>query len=411
MTAFVLISTALAAGILLILLLPLLRARNPDAEIKADATNLAVHRDQLRELDNDLAAGVIDHNHHQEARLEIERRLLDDTASAVTTGAAPGETSAAKTAVLLAIVIPIAATGIYLITGNPEGLSAESAAQPSITPQQVEQMIEKLAQRLKAEPGDAEGWAMMGRSHAVMGRINEAVSAYARAVELQPRNAAWLIDFADVLALSRDSVFAGEPEQLVRRALAIEPENSRALAMAGTAEFENRQYAAAVKYWERLLALLPPGTEVARSVESSIKEARGLAAVGNNATNSITQKAGETASRGAPISGRVRISDALISRVAPEDTVFIFARAAEGPAAPLAVIRRRGADLPLEFTLDDSMAMTAGRTLTTAGTLVIGARVSKSGNAGRRPGDLEGYSPPVNPGAANITIVIDRVAE
>lgn len=411
MTTFVLIAAALTAGILLILLLPLLRTRSASPEIRADATNIAVHRDQLRELDNDLAAGVIDHIHHQEAKLEIERRLLDDTASATTTGSASGALSAAKTAVMLALAIPIAATGIYLITGNPEGLTPESAAQPSITPQQVEQMIEKLTQRLKAEPGDAEGWAMLGRSHAVMGRINEAVPAYAHAVELQPRNAAWLIDLADVLALSRGSVFAGEPEQLVRRALAIEPDNPRALAMAGTAEFENRQYAAAVKHWERLLALLPPGTEVSRSVESSIKEAKGLAAVGKNVTAPTTAKAVEAANRGVQISGRVHISDALKSRMAPDDTLFVFARAAEGPPAPIAVIRKRGADLPLEFTLDDSMSMTAGRTLSAAGTLVIGARISKSGNAVRRPGDLEGYSPPVMPGATGLVITIERMVE
>ena len=410
MTTFVLLAAALIAIALLFVLLPLLRQRSNATDISSDRVNINIYRDQLRELDEDLAAGTIDQARHAEARSELERRLLDDTADS-SVNAAPAPRSGKLTAAFLAATIPLAATGLYLVVGTPDGLKPEqvtgSGAGHGITPQQVEQMVDKLAARLQASPEDSEGWVMLGRSYAMLDRFSESAAAYAQAVARVPGDAQLLADYADVLAMSQGGRLAGEPEKLVQRALAIDPGNPKALALAGTAAYEQQQYAAAVAYWQKLLALMPPGSDIANSVQSNIAEAQSLAG-GAGKPDAMTKKEvqPEAATPGR-VGGSVQISGTLKTQAAPDDTVFIFARAVDGPPAPLAILRKRVADLPLQFTLDDSMAMAPGMNLSTFGSVIIGARISKSRTANRQPGDLEGFSNAVKVGARDVAIVID----
>lgn len=408
MIAFVLLALALIAGVLLLVLLPMLRNRAaPRTNITA-AVNIGIHRDQLRELDEDLATGAIDRDRHAEARGELERRLLEDTgdAPAAVVTAAPG--TARRTAVALAVLIPAVAISLYLVTGNPDGIAPSTTtagAGHDITPQQVEQMIEKLAARLKKSPDDGEGWVVLGRSYAALDRFKESADAYAQAAARIPGNAQVLVDYADVLAMAQGRRLAGEPEKLVRRALEIDPDHPKALAMAGTIAFENKQYATAVAHWQKLAAALPPGSEIAGAVQGSIDEARALGGIRPGAA--APAKKPSTPAAAASVGGTVRLADSLKSRTRPDDVVFIFARAKDGPPAPLAVLRKRVADLPAKFMLDDSMAMAPGMNLSRFGTVIVGARISKSGSAGRQPGDIEGYSQPVKTGTAGIEIVID----
>ena len=213
-----------------------------------------------------------------------------------------------------------------------------------------------------------------------------------------PRDAQLLADLADVLAMTRGGAGAGnlqgEPEQLVLRALEIDPKNLKALALAGTAAFERKDYSSAVRYWERMLPLVPADSEDARSIQGSLAEARAL---------------GGKSPPGNAVKGMVRLSSKLAAAAAPDDAVFIFARAAEGPAMPLAVKRARVRDLPLEFSLDDSMAMAPGMNLSAHARVVVGARVSKSGLATPQPGDLQGLSKPVSNDARGVSVVIDSV--
>lgn len=411
---FAIIAALLIAVALAWILLPLLRGRQAQARVSRGAVNVGIYRDQLSELDADLAAGTLSRDRHEEARREIERHLLDDAGETEATapGAARGGLLAA---VVIAAVVPIAAIGLYLAVGNPDGLAPERVARPddahSVTPQQVEVMVARLAARLQADPNDVDGWVMLARSYVVLERFKEASTAYAMAVQRVPDSAQLLVDYADTLAMAQGRNLLGEPEKLIRRALAIDPNNLKALALGGTVAFQKKQYAAAVSHWQRMLNLVPPDSETARAVQGSIAEAQSLGglAPGPGAGAGKTPRA--AAAKGARVRGSVKLAPALADRVGPNDVVFIFARAAEGPRIPLAVLRKRVADLPAKFELDDSMAMAPGMNLSGFERVVVGARISKNGNPVAQAGDLEGLSAPVKTGAAGVAVVIDKVIQ
>ncbi|MDH3438635.1 MAG: c-type cytochrome biogenesis protein CcmI, partial [Betaproteobacteria bacterium] len=236
------------------------------------------------------------------------------------------------------------------------------------------------------------------------------VEAYANAAARTPNDAQLLADYADALGMAQGRNLEGEPEKLIARALAIDPANTKALALAATAAFNRRDYANAVQYWERMLTVLPPDSEAAQVVRSNIAEARSLAGGALAAASPAAPApalAPAPADAGGRVSGVVKLAPELAGKIAPTDTVFVFARAAQGPRMPLAILRRQARDLPLEFTLDDSMAMTPAMKLSSFPQVVIGARVSKSANAVPQPGDLQGLSAPIQVGANGVSVVID----
>jgi len=392
MTPFWLAGAALAAVALLVILRPPLRGRGKERVSRREA-NVSIYRDQLRELDADLAAGTLAQADHDRARREIEARLLEDVAAAPEP--VPARRSRAFVA-LLAAAIPAAALGLYLLVGSPGALDLR--VEHETNARQLEAMVERLAVRLRESPDDVEGWKLLGRSYAALGRLPDAADAYAKAAVRAPRDAQLLADFADVLAMTRGQRLQGEPEKLVLRALELDPENLKALALAGTAAFERKDFAAAVRYWQRMLPLVAPNTEDARSIHAGIDEAKSLLNAG----------AAPTAAP-AGLSGEVRLSPDLKAKVSPDDTVFIFARAAQGPPLPLAVKRAKAQELPLAFVLDDSMAMAPGMRLSGFPRVIVGARISRSGNATPQPGDLQGASAAVANDASSVTVVIDSV--
>ena len=391
MTAFWFFGAALAALALVLLLRPLLRARKSEKIGRAEA-NVSIYRDQLRELDADLAEGKLTAADHARSRAELDARLLADVAApeAQIPAARPG---GRRLALILIAVVPLFAAALYLAVGNPAALAPGSEPH-AFDSQQLTALVDRLAARMRENPDDAEGWRLLGRSYAALGRFAESLDAYAKAVERKPRDADLLADMADVLATTRTERLQGEPEKLVMRALEIDPQNLKALALAGTAAFERKDFNSAARYWQRMLPLVPPDSEDARSIQANIAEAQSHL------------KSGPPA---AALKGTVRLSPELKGKAAPGDVVFIFARAAKGPPMPLAVKRARVRDLPIEFALDDSMAMAPGMTLSNASEVVVEARISASGNAVPSSGDLTGSSATVVPGATGIAITIDRV--
>jgi len=370
-----------------------------------DAVNAAVYRDQLRELEADLRAGTLAPDQYEKARLEIEARLIAD----VGTGEASAETprGARGAALALGLAIPICALAVYLSVGNPSAVLPQAAggANPhGMTVAQFEAAVVRLAARMKDNPEDAEGWMMLGRSYAVLGRFGEASEAYAKAAARMPRDAQLLADYADALAMAQGRTLQGEPEKIILRALAIDPDNVKALLLAGTAAFNRSDPRAAIRHWERVLGLLPKESDMIQRVQASIAQARSLA--GSPGGKAQVAKPAP-AQGGSRVSGVVRLAPELAGKVAPGDIVFIFARAAEGPRMPLAILRKRAGDLPAEFTLDDTMAMAPQMKLSAFPRVIVGARVSKSANATASPGDLQGLSAPVNVGAKSVSVVID----
>jgi cytochrome c-type biogenesis protein CcmH len=400
---FVVLGAVLIAGALLFVVPPLLR-RGLRTGATRDAVNVAVYRDQLRELEADLRAGTLAPDQHEKARGEIEARLLADVGKGDAAAQPRRHTRAA--ALALGLAVPICALAVYVAVGNPRALlpgTAEGANAHGVSAQQFEAMVSRLAARLKENPEDAEGWMMLGRSYAVLGRFGESSQAYAKAAARTPGDAQLLADYADALAMAQGRTLQGEPETILRRALAIDPNNVKALLLAGTAAFNRNDGAAAVRHWERVLGLLPAESDMIQRVQASIAEARSL----SGSPGGKAQIAKPAQAQGGRVSGVVRLAPELAGRVAPGDTVFIFARAAEGPRMPLAILRKRGSDLPIQFSLDDSMAMAPQMKLSAFPNVVIGARVSKSANASPQPGDLQGLSGPVKVGDGKVSVVID----
>ena len=408
MSTFLILATLLTAVALLFVLPTLLRKQAaPGHHVQRDDLNLAVLRDQLRELDVDLKLGTIGAPAYQVARHELERCVAED----VQTPDAENVPASARrwAGFTAAAAVPALAAALYLYLGTPAGIDPVKASAPveaahAVTDEQIANMVDGLSQRLKTNPNDAQGWSMLARSYSAMNRFPEAAAAYAQLIQLVPDNAEVLADYADTLAMAQNQTLLGEPEKLVQRALQIDPKNLKALSLAGSAAFAKRDYAQAIAQWEKIMALEPPESDIARSTRGSINEARALAGMAPAATPAASPAAPSAQSA---LGGTVDLDPSLRARVADTDTVFIFARAVDGPPFPLAVLRKQVKDLPFTFVLDDSMSMTPGVVLSGFSQVVVGARISKSGSATAGAGDFEGLGNPVKPGAQGLTINID----
>jgi cytochrome c-type biogenesis protein CcmH len=407
---------------LALLLPPLLRRHRPAPGPDFDAATIAVYRDQKRALDSDLASGTLTPIERDAAVLELSRRLGEEIGAQKQANASQPRPAWPMAIVLLGL-IPLAAVLLYLRLGNPDATTlatTENArAAHEMSDPQIVAMVEQLAQRMKSRPDDPQGWILLARSYAAMGRFQDSVDAYSRATALVSDDAALLADYADVLAMSQGKVLAGKPVELISRALAVDPKNRKALALAGTAALDARDLDAAIGYWRRLQAQFPEGSDDARQIGSIVAEIEAERGVGKGSggggkpavrtERTPVATAPLSSTTRSTIAGRVDITPSLASKLAATDTVFIFARAIDGPRMPLAVLRLPARELPKEFTLDDSMGMAPGVKLSAAQAVIIEARVSKSGNALPQSGDLAGKSAAVKPGASGVRVVIDQV--
>ena len=388
---------------------------------------LAAARARLLRLKADHDAGRLDDGRYDEARRAVEREIGERLLGGP--DAAPARPSRALVALLSVFVVALAAVG-YWQTGSPslvrEGAavagtagaegSADAGASAQTGRQQIEAMVGALAERMKGKPDDVQGWTMLARSYAVLGRFTEAIPAYAHAVELDPNNPSLLADYADAVAAPQQTANNPRSIALIERALKVDPKHHKALALAGSAAFDRGEYAVAITYWQQIADQLPPDSELAPRVQAMIGDARAkLGTAGGPALPPASLAAARPpastakATAGASVTGTVTLDPALAAQAAPGDSVFVFARAATGSRMPLAVQRAQVKDLPLSFRLDDSMAMAPGMTLSSATQLVVGARISKSGTAIAQPGDLSGEATGVAPGASNVAIRIGTV--
>lgn len=400
MTAFIVSAAVLLLLGVAIVLRPLLRG-GTGTGVARDKANFEIYRDQFAELENDLKCGVLGAEQFDQAKADLERRVLEEAARPAqgATGARYGRAAP----IAVGVLIPVAAVLLYLQFGSLEGLSVTPrSAQDvsSLNSDQFLQMTDKLAARMQEKPNDAEGWMMLGRAYRALERFQEAADALRKAVALDPGNADLLADLAEALALMNGRTLAGEPSRLLERALKLDPDNEKVLALSGSAAFERKAYNAAIRHWEALLKRPGVSGELAQALSAGIAEARALS-TGKNAV----------AAKPAPgrVSGTVTLDAALRARAAPEDTVFVYARAAQGPRMPLAIVKVQVKDLPYNFSLDDSMAMMPEMKLSAFDEVIVGARVSKSGSAKPAAGDLEGASTTVTPGADGVAVAINQV--
>ena len=378
--------------------------------------HLVILGEQLAALDADLAAGRVDAAQHALTRSEVQRRMLEESRS---DEPPPDAGGSRKTLALVGLAVPLFAFGLYVLLGNPAAMTAQSgrgggsSAGAEVTPEALNAMLATLETRLDKPSADLasdlQGWTLLARSYAGLQRFPEASRAYARAIALAPTNAQLLADHADVLAMLQGQSMQGEPDRLIAKALQIEPRNLKALALAGSSAFERKDFAAARGYWQQARALAPADSEFAAGLDRSLTEVANA-----NLSTPVVQAPAASApppvvTDSARISGRVSLAPALAARVAPTDTVFIFARATDGPRMPLAILKRTAAELPITFTLDDGMAMSPEMKLSKFASVVVGARISRSGNAMPQAGDLRGESAPTGTKTNDLQLVIDSV--
>ena len=423
MTGFVVGALLCVALVLLVLLRPFLW-KTAAAPTSARQLNTAIYREQVSRLDQDLAQGVLAKEDYAQALAELQRRVLEDTAPE---DDASTLRSPVRTIWALALVLPLAAAGMYLLIGSPASMTQVATA-PADRAKDVERMVAGLAARLEKEPDNLKGWAMLARSYKVMGRSVEAEKAFDKAAPFIEGDPEMLANYADVAAENAGGRFAGKPAMLIEKALKADPDHPMALWLAGTVAFKNSDYHKALVSWDRLAALLPPGTEDSQMIRGAIDEARSkggkssaklasparphppliAAAPAATAAPAAAQGAAVAAAGGPGVSGTVELDPALKGKAAPGDTVMVIARV-PGSRMPVAVLRQRAQDLPLKFTLDDSLSMSPQALISKTPEVEVEARISKTGMAKAEAGDLISAVQTVKVGARGVTLRVAQV--
>ncbi|WP_462321773.1 c-type cytochrome biogenesis protein CcmI [Halochromatium sp.] len=480
MTIFWILAAGLAGLAVLFAVAPLLapsqqpqdQPSSDDSDAEQARLNLELFKQQLAELDADLSSGKLDQTVYEAARRDLERELLHDlgdrdplTAAASTDAKQrryqlPGPR---RTALALLLIVPLSAWALYGLIGNqaiiPQleqlaasgGSGAGRAGGQELPP--LEELVARLEQRLEQEPGDAEGWMMLGRTYFATGDRQRAESALAQAYKLLPTDPMIVLAYAESIATNNDNQLEGRPAELISEALALEPNNATARWLAAMVAFQRGQFRSAATTWRKLLEQADPDSEDAVELRSLIDEAEQRAGVPaeaqqlaqaapvSAAAEATAGSAGQVAAQDSAAASKpkpgsepesesaqgpkpepdpaatnpgvrvqVTLASELSDRLPPSTPVFIYAKAAAGPPMPLAVQRATLGDLPVEARLDDSMAMMPTMQLSSFPQIIVGARVSPSGQAMPRPGDLQGETGPINStGSGPVQVRIDQV--
>lgn len=451
MLSFWVLAGLLACAAVALVAWPLVRRADPSLE--DEARRLAVYRDRRDEIRRELEAGRLSAEEAQRAEDELiaeaARQFDTGTADASRgvggvggTGAGRGGRAGIAWTLVVALAIPLSAVGVYRSIGAPALVTLDAATlRGELTPERIAQAIAELEKRVAAAPQDGEAWAMLAEASRLNDDPGRAAEAYGKATALQPDNARLLADYAETLVIVSQGDFSGRPVELLERALRADPDDGKALALMAAAQYKLGNPGRALKLLEQLASALPPDSEELRRLSGAMRRieadiaARGTAAqpgdpgaAGDRKTASGPRNA---AARGVPgaeapgrpdsraaadrdpaatrITGTIALDASLGAAPPPGATVFVVARAAEGPRMPIAVQRLEvGKTWPLRFELSDAQAMDASRKLSSFGQVVVEARISASGDAARRSGDPFGVSGPLQPGAREVALRIDQ---
>lgn len=400
MTSFIIAASLLLIFVLVLLVMPMFYSRSAqDTDLSAET--LAILREQKAELEAEHAAGTLSQESYAQALEELEQRVISEAAAHSGTSTGKGSNKQTKLWALgLVIFLPVSAGLLYYQLGTPAALDPANlvAAHPEQpTAEQIDQMVEKLAQRVKNEPNNIEAAQNLARAYMALGRYPQAIETYEALLAKLPEDANIFADMADAHA-SLQSSFEGKPTELIKKALKLDPNNVKALALDGTIAYEKADYATAIAQWERARANTPEGSELRQNIDAILQEAR------NRASPQSTSVPITTAPF--PLRGRVTLAPALKSQVAPTDVIYIFVRAGE-KGMPLASMRYTAADLPIEFDFSRTPPMVDQSSIPNK--VVVGARISKSGDASAHTGDLQGFSALVSSADENVRVTIDKV--
>jgi len=471
MIIFWILAAGLTGLAILFIARPLLSGLANDASPSQSELNLQIARSRLAELDADLAAGVLDQGQSAAARKDLERELLSDLhdcelqggqapgspSAAIATARTPDERAHADRAPWLALVlilaVPTAAVLTYLELGDREIIPRiETAAVIEVAPvadhaagpegqslPSLDTLAQGLAERMQQNPDNLEGWLMLGRTYVAIDQPAKALEAMERAFQLAPDDAGVMVGYAEALAANSGNQLDGQPAELIQAALEREPDNASARWLSGMLAFQQARFAEAAATWQGILTELDPAGEDAVQMREMITEARRRGGLPESPSGAQITAAPDavspalppdaspaqaqvspadpasgtqatTADNGPRIQVSVTLAPELAAQVNPTDTLFIYARAAAGPPMPLAVSRVTAADLPATVTLDDSSAVVPAMRLSSFPQVIVGARISKSGQATPGQGDLEGQVGPLDTATPqSVAVTIDRI--
>ena len=421
MITFWIFAIAMVIIALIFLLRPFFLDMKKD-EIERSALNVKITKERITELETELEQETITQSEYEQTREELEQALLYDVeqessnSNKINTEAYNRITRAG-----LVLAVPLIAIGMYAYLGQPnliEGSKKQTATAPAghasangaAAPASIEEMVEKLAVKLKENPNNAEGWFMLARSYMSMKRYPEAIIALEKTNKLIPNNPVVMLRYADALTMANGGRISGKPFELIKRAIALKPDDQTGLWLAGMGYEEQGDYKKAISYWNLLLALLKDDKSI-NEVQRLIKRAKNKAGI-NVAESVPTTVKPAKKKEITSIKINVSIDKTKLKNVSMDDTVFIFAKAINGPPMPLAVARKQVKDLPLQITLDDTMAMIPSMKLSSFNKVKITARVSKTGKPLLQKGDVYSLEKHITlPNSGLINININTVAE
>ena len=395
---------------------------NADDPVQANA---AVYKDQIHDLEKEYVLGNLSSEELQIAKDELARRLLDDVGdTAQITKSTPQAWRAPWIWVMgFVFLVPVAASVMYAVMGqplalNPAALQAEAEQGSDISPEKMTEMATALMRRLQDEPNQIDGWIMLARVQRAREHFDESDEAFRKALALS-KDDNLAIEHAEVLAQKNQGNFAGQPWAIIQRVLTADPQHLNALLLAGSASYSELNYRSALRFWERAREVVEPASPDAPELDRAIAQTRekmGLpsAPTRSNAMANPPTSQSATSSVGASnnqassarISGRVSVIKELADKVAPTDTVFVFATPVSGSRMPLAIVRTTADKLPFDFVLDDSTSMNPAAKLSSMAEVTVKVRISKSGQAMAQPGDLGVSLTPVKLGSSGLNLMV-----
>ncbi len=438
MTLFWIITAGMILAALA-LLAPTLLRKLPTRSDTTEQLNVAIARERLAELVKQREAGDLSDEEFTQARHDLELALAEDLGEN-TPGESPPAAGGGRWALPVAtLLIVLTTVPVYLHIGAPELIDPQaSIAQADSAHAQIAsahnesgeappigELVKQLRARMEADPTNAEGWFLLGRTYMSLRQFTDAVSAFERVVELVPEELTPLLALADAMAMRDEGQISTRAVELLERARSIDPNSISALWLLGMAAADRGDMAQALEHWERAYPLLGERPEMQKELAGLIRRAGGeppqtaadlpsiirSAAVAARSTPPTTDAA--PAAEGPAIVVEVALTPALMERVAETDTVFVLARAESGPPMPLAVARHQAGELPLRITLTDAMAMMPALKLSSFERVKVSAKVSKSGQPRTQPGDMVAGDRLVETGNPpdSVQLVIDRVVE
>ncbi len=428
MTIFWVIAAIITIIVLLILIIPMLRAHhNTSTPQDRTALNVQLIQDRLLEVERDYTEQRLTSEQYEVVKQELQLALAKDLQSAPDQNLTRQPTEQGRwMAWVVMLFVPILAVSLYLNYGDSRGfelpeMTQTQANQPGQQQQpsaaSIEKMVDGLAARLKQNPDDQQGWFMLGRSYMVMGRYTEASNAYEQLLKLVGDDANVLLQYAQAKVMGNGGRWDTSSIALLDKATKLEPENPVTLSLSGLLAAQQGKADTAVGLWRKAQSAMQPNSAEYNELDKMIASINNSGEIKTESTPPVqaiqsaknTQET-STASSASSIEVKVSIAPELIAKASPEQTIFIFAQALNGPPMPIAVARKKVSELPVVVTLDDSMAMMPTRKLSSFEQVRIAARISQSGTAMPTAGDLEGKVEPVDTATTqSVSVVIDQV--